>query len=158
MCFHAGGSWLWDPSCSMVPLLFIICQPNNEAKIATWVVLHFSLSVTLRELGGRHKRKHKYSSVVSFLFFQFWRGDCGVMLRIWKGPVAWRAAAWTDGRSSSDVQGEAPAEWMNHRSTNCSPPSMLYRIRLAQSLLSWTRQKCCAMMDKSSDDLTMKRC
>lgn len=69
MCFHAGGSWLWDPSCSMVPLLFIICQPNNEAKIATWVVLHFSLSVTLRELGGRHKRKHKYSSVVSFLFF-----------------------------------------------------------------------------------------
>lgn len=54
------------------------------------------------------------------------------MLRNMKGPLAGQAA-WTDGRSSSDVRGEAPAEGMNHHSTNCSS-QRVYRIHLLFSL------------------------
>ena len=54
-------------------------------------------------------------------------------------------AARTDGWSSSDAQGEAPAERMNHRSTNCSslhvPGS-----QLAHSLFG---QKCCIMGERN---------
>lgn len=52
-----------------------------------------------------------------------------------KGPLAWQAV-WTDGWSSSAVQGEAPAEWVNHRATNCSSQHVC-RIRLTHSLFSW---------------------
>lgn len=67
-----------------------------------------------------------------------------------KGPLAWQAV-WTDGWSSSDIQGEAPAECMNHRSTNCSPQHVL-RIQLTHSLFLWPDKNIVLWKINPSDD------
>lgn len=79
--------------------------------------------------------KHHHALITNVGFGSLGMGSAVSCKENMKGPLAWHAMR-TDGWSSSDIQGEAPAEWVNHWSTNCSSQHVR-RIKLSHSLFLW---------------------